>query len=88
MSRLSTTLHAEALLQQFVYLMNAGFACAPPVGKEGMMIPKIRRACPEGGSFLPIYHSMVVHPSINEVAGWAIGSLRPVNIRHEHHYPK
>lgn len=75
---------AETLIQPFVYLMNAGFTCAPPAEKEITPIPKLRRACPEGGSFFPIYRSMVVHPSLNEVTGWAIGSLRPVNIPHEH----
>ncbi|OLS15598.1 MAG: oxidoreductase [Promethearchaeota archaeon CR_4] len=75
---------AETLIQPFVYLMNAGFTCAPPVEQVGTPIPKLRRACPEGGSFFPIYRSMVVHPSLNEVTGWAIGSLRPVNIPHEH----
>ena len=77
---------AETLIQPFVYLMNAGFTCVPPLEKGGTPIPKIRRACPEGGSFFPIYRSMVVHPSLNEVTGWAIGSLRPVNIPHEHGY--
>ena len=75
---------AETLIQPFVYLMNAGFTCTPP-GEQGRTpLPKLRRACPEGGSFFPIYRSMVVHPSLNEVTGWAIGSLRPVNIQHEH----
>lgn len=75
---------AETLIQPFVYLMNAGFTCAPPIEKEATPLPKLRRACPEGGSFFPIYRSMVVHPSLNEVTAWAIGSLRPVNIPHEH----
>ncbi len=75
---------AETLIQPFVYLMNAGFTCAPPGAKEGTPLPKLRRSCPEGGSFFPIYRSMVVHPSLNEVTAWAIGSLRPVNIPHDH----
>ena len=76
--------HAEMLVQPFVYLMNAGFSCQPPETREVVTIPKPQRACPEGGSFLPIYRSMVVHPSLNEVAGWAIGAMRPVNIEHKH----
>lgn len=76
--------HAEMLVQPFVYLMNAGFTCTPPTSQETLVIPKPERACPEGGTFLPIYRSMVVHPSLNEVAGWAVGSLRPVNIEHTH----
>lgn len=81
--------HAAVLVQPFVYLMNAGFTCVLPELSEKPDIPKLERACPEGGSFMPIYKSMVIHPSLNEVAGWAIGSLRPVNIKmesHEHHH--
>ena len=55
-------------------------------------LSKMVNACPEAGNFMPIYHSMIIHPSLNEVAGWAIGNLRPVNIRgmgeHHHHHEK
>ncbi|MFX1352864.1 MAG: hypothetical protein ACFFGP_02765, partial [Promethearchaeota archaeon] len=78
--------HAAILVQPFVYLMNAGFTCPSPEFSEKSDIPKLARACPEGGSFMPIYKSMVIHPSLNEVTGWAIGSLRPVNIKMEHHH--
>jgi mycothione reductase len=81
--------HAAILVQPFVYLMNAGFTCILPEVSEKTDIPKLERACPEGGSFMPIYKSMVIHPSLNEVAGWAIGSLKPVNIKmesHSHHH--
>ncbi|MFX1556155.1 MAG: dihydrolipoyl dehydrogenase [Promethearchaeota archaeon] len=78
--------HAAILVQPFVYLMNAGFTCVLPEISEKRDIPKLERACPEGGSFMPIYKSMVIHPSLNEVAGWAIGSLRPVNIKMEPHH--
>jgi mycothione reductase len=77
--------HAAILVQPFVYLMNSGFTCNILEKKKEEIIPKIKRACPEAGSFMPIYHSMVIHPSLNEVTGWAIGSLQPVNIKHEHH---
>jgi hypothetical protein len=30
---------------------------------------------------MPIYRSMVIHPSLNEVTAWAIRELRPVNIK-------
>jgi dihydrolipoamide dehydrogenase len=82
--------HAAMLVQPFVYLMNSGYTC-PPMDEELTekdIIPKSARACPEGGTFFPIYRSMVIHPSLNEVTGWAIGNLRPVNIelshRHDH----
>jgi mycothione reductase len=78
--------HAAVLVQPFVYLMNSGFSCELPNMEEETEIPKLARACPESGSFIPIYKSMVIHPSLNEVTGWAIGSLRPVNIKMEHHH--
>ncbi|GAH24347.1 unnamed protein product, partial [marine sediment metagenome] len=73
--------HAAILVQPFVYLMNSGFTCVLPESSGEEDIPKLSRACPEGGSFMPIYRSMVIHPSLNEVTGWAIGSLKPVNIK-------
>ncbi len=61
--------------------MNAGYTCAPPEKGAPSIIPRAERACPEAGSVMPIYRSMVIHPSLNEVTGWAIGALRPVNIK-------
>jgi dihydrolipoamide dehydrogenase len=80
--------YAAILVQPFVYLMNSGFTCTVPEDKDEKDLPKLERACPEAGSFMPIYHSMVIHPSLNEVTGWAIGNLKPVNIKmeHEHHH--
>ncbi|MFX0002320.1 MAG: dihydrolipoyl dehydrogenase family protein [Candidatus Hermodarchaeota archaeon] len=77
--------HAAILIQPFVYLMNSGYTCKLPESKGEKDLPKVERACPEAGSFMPIYHSMVIHPSLNEVTGWAIGNLEPVNIKMEHH---
>ncbi|MFX0021869.1 MAG: dihydrolipoyl dehydrogenase family protein [Candidatus Hermodarchaeota archaeon] len=77
--------HAAILVQPFVYLMNSGFTCSLPGDQDEINILKVERACPEAGSFMPIYKSMVIHPSLNEVTGWAIGNLRPVNIKMEHH---
>lgn len=75
--------HADILVQPFVYLMNAGFTCSgPETGPEvPALLPKAERACPESGSFLPVYRSMIIHPSLNEVTGWAFGNMRPVNIK-------
>lgn len=78
--------HAALLVQPFVYLMNSGFTCSLPEYKDKKDLPKVERTCPEAGSFMPIYHSMVIHPSLNEVTGWAIGNLKPVNIKMEHHH--
>ncbi|MHA2036187.1 MAG: dihydrolipoyl dehydrogenase [Promethearchaeota archaeon] len=77
--------NAALLVQPFVYLMNSGFTCSLPEPQEEKNIPKFERACPEAGSFMPIYNSMVIHPSLNEVTGWAIGNLKPINIKMEHH---
>ena len=76
---------AAVLVQPFVYLMNAGFTCSPPDKTGVESVPKLIRACPEAGTYMPIYRSMVIHPSLNEVTGWAIGNLKPVNIKMEHH---
>ncbi len=79
--------NAAVLVQPFVYLMNAGYTCAAPQERPIEKIPKMERLCPGGGSFLPIYKSMVIHPSLNEVTAWALGSLRPMNISgHSHHH--
>ncbi len=77
---------ASVLVQPFVYLMNSGFTCSKDLLKKTGDIPKIARSCPEGGSFMPIYHSMIIHPSLNEVTGWAIGNMKPVNFKMEHHH--
>ncbi len=79
--------HAAILVQPFVYLMNAGFVCSVTMPGEETPIPRMSRSCPEAGSFMPIYRSQIIHPSLNEVTGWAIGSLRPVNIEHEEYNP-
>ncbi|MHA1467276.1 MAG: dihydrolipoyl dehydrogenase family protein, partial [Promethearchaeota archaeon] len=70
---------AAILVQQFVYLMNAGFTCVEPEEDlELSVIPKHLRACPEGGTLSPIENSMIIHPSLNELTAWAIGVLKPV----------
>jgi mycothione reductase len=78
--------HAAILVQPFVYLMNSGYTCELPDYKGRVDLPMMQKACPEAGSFMPIYKSMVIHPSLNEVAGWAIGNLQPVNISGYHHH--
>jgi dihydrolipoamide dehydrogenase len=77
--------NAAILVQPFVYLMNSGYTCSMPDLPHGTELPKNAMACPEAGSFMPIYKSMVIHPSLNEVTGWAIGNLRPINIKREQH---
>ncbi len=77
--------HAALLVQPFVYLMNAGYTCDSPEFPARTGPNKLGRACPEAGSFMPVYKSMVIHPSLNEVAGWAIGNMQPINVKMEHH---
>jgi mycothione reductase len=72
---------ASTLVQPFVYLMNAGFECIPPEREGEAVIPKELRVCPAAGSIKPIYRSMVIHPSLNEVAAWAVRTLQPVNFK-------
>jgi dihydrolipoamide dehydrogenase len=76
---------AAILVQPFVYLMNSGYTCNIPE-EEAMPAPKPKFACPEAGSFIPIYQSQIIHPSLSEVTGWAIGNLEPVNIEHHHYH--
>lgn len=78
--------HAAILVQPFVYLMNAGFTCNIVVPGEAEPIPTFSRTCPEAGSFVPIYRSQVIHPSLNEVTAWALGGFRPVDGEHEHQH--
>lgn len=80
--------HAALLVQPFVYLMNSGYHCSPR-DKDSAEIPKYMQACPGAGTFMPMYDSMVIHPSLNEVTGWAFSNMEPVNIgtgENEHHH--
>jgi dihydrolipoamide dehydrogenase len=85
--------YADILVQPFVYMMNSGYSC--PVSADGherakynSIRTKLDYACPGAGSVMPLYESMVIHPSLNEVTGWVLGSLEPVNIPVEHHRHK
>ncbi|MGD0782087.1 MAG: dihydrolipoamide dehydrogenase, partial [Candidatus Aminicenantales bacterium] len=42
---------------------------------------KEQTACPEAGTYFPIDRSMIIHPSLNELTGWAFSLLKPVNIK-------
>jgi mycothione reductase len=75
--------HASLLVQPFVYLMNAGYTCEVTEETEKGRIEQTSHPGPESGTFAPIINSMIIHPSLNEVAAWAIGSLKPVNIKED-----
>jgi mycothione reductase len=60
--------------------MNAGYVCAPAQAAGGV-IDKEQTACPEAGTYFPMDRSMVIHPSLNELTGWAFSMLKPVNFK-------
>lgn len=72
--------HAATLVQPFVYLMNSGYSCPPAKGTAGPLT-RDAFACPEAGTFMPIFRSMVIHPSLNELTAWAVNMLEPVEAR-------
>ena len=65
---------AAVLIQAFVYLMNTGYRCQKPAPQGYTPDLQSTQTCP-GGTFDAIGRAMVIHPSLSEVAGWAIGSL-------------
>ena len=69
---------AAVLIQSFVYLMNAGYRCE--VKSHGHEVQNLQslQTCP-GGSFDTVSQSMVIHPSLSEVAGWAVGNMSWTN---------
>jgi mycothione reductase len=71
---------AALLVQPFVYMMNAGYVC-PPEGRTIGSLPREQRACLEAGTYFPIDRSMIIHPTLSELTGWAFSMLKPVNIR-------
>ncbi|WP_455364242.1 dihydrolipoyl dehydrogenase family protein, partial [[Eubacterium] cellulosolvens] len=70
--------NAAILIQPFVYLMNAGYTCGEIELPAVRPVSRLSHPCPEAGSTMPIYRSMIIHPSLNEVTGWSIGSLKPI----------
>jgi dihydrolipoamide dehydrogenase len=70
--------YAAILVQPFVYLMNAGYQCECVSGGESVKPGRgglIRSVCPQVGTFLPIEDSMVIHPSMSELAAWALEDI-------------
>jgi mycothione reductase len=71
--------HASILLQPFVYLMNTGQKCPNmkilPDGAHWKEIKELKVMCPQLGTYLPISDSMVIHPSLNELAAWVIEKI-------------
>ncbi|NLK39293.1 MAG: dihydrolipoyl dehydrogenase [Clostridiales bacterium] len=62
--------HASILLQPFVYLMNANYKC-----EKGREKRRSSLICPQLGSYTPIVHSMVIHPSFNELTAWVLENI-------------
>ena len=70
--------YAAVLVQPFVYLMNAGYQCECTAGgksKKGRGSSIVRSVCPQIGTFLPLQDSMVIHPSMSELAAWALEDI-------------
>lgn len=67
--------HASMLVQPFVYLMNAGLPCQKHSTATGIM----PHDCPNMGTVAPMINSMVIHPSMNELAAWALENVEWVN---------
>ena len=71
---------AAVLVQPFVYLMNAGYACETPYcmnpqDTHTLHLPQEGEACWRTGSLRPIMDSMVIHPSLNELTAWALDHI-------------
>lgn len=67
---------AAVLLQPFVYLMNVGYQCQKT--KQDMNakgLDELRILCPNIGTYEPINHSMVIHPSLNELTAWVFEKI-------------
>ena len=62
--------YAAILLQPFVYLMNANYKCKKQKTKRNSSL-----ICPQLGSYTPINHSMVIHPSFNELTAWVLENI-------------
>lgn len=69
--------NAAILLQPFVYLMNAGHKCSDSYADmfDAQKIGDLRIMCPQVGTYVPIYDSMVIHPSLSELTAWALDKL-------------
>jgi mycothione reductase len=50
----------------------------PGAPAAAAVLDKEQTACPEAGTYFPIDRSMVIHPSLNELTGWAFSMLKPV----------
>jgi dihydrolipoamide dehydrogenase len=75
--------HASILVQPFVYLMNNKETCNWNNLKEkeehDSGFEELRIMCPELGKYTPIHHSMVIHPSLNELTAWVLNRLELKN---------
>lgn len=67
--------HADILVQAFVYLMNVGYSCEYADKNQCEAMQSLNEVFQVKGSFAPIYKSMVIHPSLNEMTAWVLGEL-------------
>lgn len=72
--------YAAMLVQPFVYLIHSGCSCAnleaiQEVAASSELRQQIREACLRTGGLQPLMDSMVIHPSMNELAAWALEEI-------------
>ena len=62
--------YASMLIQPFVYLMNSGTVCTKHLSSETFSYD-----CPNMKTIAPMTNSMIIHPSMNELAAWAFENV-------------
>jgi mycothione reductase len=67
--------HAAILIQSLVYLMNTGFTCK--IEYDAAHKPK--QICNDGGTYVPMNQSMVIHPALSEVVAWVTNGMHWAN---------
>ncbi|MFO7636337.1 MAG: FAD-dependent oxidoreductase [Clostridia bacterium] len=67
--------HADILVQAFVYLMNAGYSCKDHSPEECSVKKRLNRGFMVNGTVMPIFRSMVIHPSLSELTAWVLGEM-------------
>lgn len=62
--------YASMLIQPFVYLMNSGTICT-----KHLSSCNFSHDCPNMNTIAPMTNSMIIHPSMNELAAWAFENV-------------
>ena len=70
--------HASVLIHSFIYLMNAGCNCTD-FKKLTIGSDDFKNFCSGSGTIDPFTKSMTIHPALNELTAWIVGSLEWVD---------